>query len=406
MQKRMYQNLIAQHFAENRQMLFLSGPRQVGKTTAARTYGEGQAGSTYFSWDVQNDRRLILRGAESVAAEAGLQVASAHPRLCMFDEIHKYRKWKSFIKGFFDKYEQRAQVIVTGSGKLDVYRAGGDSLMGRYFPLRMHPFSVAELVNPVLEMPTTLVRPEPGSLDNDHFEALLTFGGFPEPLLRQQETFWRRWRGLRSQQLFREDLREITRIQDLGQVETLAEILCHRAGQLTSYTNLANEINASVDSIRRWIKTLELLYYCFSVRPWYKNVARSLRKEPKYYLWDWSQATDTGSRNENFVASALLKAVHTWTDLGLGEFGLYYLRDKQKREVDLLVVRDAKPWFLVEVKSGDRNRISPALSYFQKATGAPHAFQVVMDLPFAEIDCFGYNEPVIVPARTLLAQLV
>jgi len=172
-----------------------------------------------------------------------------------------------------------------------------------------------------------------------------------------------------------------------------------------SYASLSRQVRASVDSIRRWVRTLEALYFCFSVRPWYHNVARSLRKEPKIYLWDWSQLDDAGARFENLVASALLKSVHLWTDLGYGEFSLHYIRDKEKREVDFVVIRDGQPWFLVEVKGSESARLSPQLERFQGQTGASHAFQVALDALPVERDCFAVTRPVIVPARTFLTQL-
>ena len=85
-------------------------------------------------------------------------------------------------------------------------------------------------------------------------------------------------------------------------------------------------------------------------------------------------------------------------------YELRYLRDKQKREVDFLVVRDRRPWFLVEVKKGETG-LSPALAHFQRQTKAEHAFQVVLELPFEKADCFRVHHPVVVPAKTFLSQL-
>jgi predicted AAA+ superfamily ATPase len=201
-------------------------------------------------------------------------------------------------------------------------------------------------------------------------------------------------------------LRDLTRIQELGQVEMLAELLRTQVGQLTSYSYLAKNVRVSVDTVRRWIATLESLYYCFTVKPWHRNIARALRKEPKYYLWDWSQVDDAGARAENLVASALLKAAHWWTETGQGEFGLHFIRDKQKREVDFVVTRNQQPWILVEVKSSEKAQLSDSLSYFQKQTRAEHAFQLAMEANFIERDCFEHHDPIIVPASTLLAQLV
>jgi predicted AAA+ superfamily ATPase len=188
-------------------------------------------------------------------------------------------------------------------------------------------------------------------------------------------------------------------------METLMELLAERTAQALVYANLAHEIQVSVDTVKRWVDLLARMHYGFIVRPWFKNVAKSLRKEPKWFLRDWGGVADEGARAETLIACHLLKAVEGWTDLGFGDFELRYLRDKQKREVDFLVVRDRKPWFLVEAKLGD-TRLSPSLGYFQDQTKAPHAFQVVMNVTFEPADCFAIHRPVVVPAKTFLSQLL
>jgi predicted AAA+ superfamily ATPase len=384
-------------------MVFLSGPRQVGKTTVAKQLGNSFAEECYFSWDNQLHREIIVKGQQAVATELGLDRLTGNKPLCTFDELHKYQHWRDFLKGFFDQYENRTHVLVTGSASLETFRRGGDSLMGRYFPFSLHPVSVAECNN---LNPVGVINTQPLNIDESQWDALWRFGGFPEPFLKANQRFYNRWRGLRTEQLFREDLRDLTRIQELGQVEMLAELLRTQVGQLTSYSYLAKNIRVSVDTIRRWINTLESLFYCFTIKPWHSNVARALRKEPKYYLWDWSQVDDPGARAENLVACALLKAVHWWTETGEGNYGLHFIRDKQKREVDFLVSRDQQPWFLVEVKSSNKANLSDSLEYFQQQVKASHAFQVAMDAAFIERDCFEIHHPIIVPARTFLAQLV
>lgn len=394
---------IIRHCRDHRQMLFLSGARQVGKTTIARSVAESFPTSLYLNWDNQTHRETILDGPEEIASQLGLDRLQTKPPLCTFDELHKYRHWRDFLKGFFDEFEGRARVMVTGSASLQTFRRGGDSLMGRYFPYTLHPVSVAETVS---QRPAELIRREPAEIDPEQWDVLWRFGGFPEPFVRADQRFHNRWKRLRTEQLFREDLRDLTRIQELGQIEVLAELLRSQAGQLTSYTYLAQRVRVSVDTIRRWIAVLESLFYCFTIRPWHRNIARSLRKEPKYFLWDWSQVDDPGARAENLVANALLKAVHWWTESGQGDFGLHFVRDKEKREVDFLVTRDQNPWFLVEVKRSGKARLSESLTRFQQQTQAPYAFQVAMDLDFVERDCFEIDQPLIVPAKTFLAQLV
>lgn len=397
--ERLYDRMLGEHFARHRQMAFVSGPRQVGKTTTCRALG-----SAYLNWDSVADRRLILQGAQVVAEHLGLEQLQAQLPLIVFDELHKYSRWKNFLKGFFDVYGSRVRIIVTGSSRLDIIRRGSDSLMGRYFPFRMHPWTVGEAIRTVLpEQPEQPVQ-SPTAIAEADWQALLTHGGFPEPYLHRDARFTRRWRALRQEQLTRGDLREVARLQELGQMEALVAVLAERsAGQLV-YANLASEIDVSADTAKRWVDLLGRLHHGFLVRPWYNNVAKALRKEPKWYLRDWSGVDDAGARAETFVACHLLKAVECWTDLGLGRFELRYLRDKLKREVDFVVVRDRKPWFLVEVKTGD-TRLSPALAHFQRQTGARHAFQLVMDLPFQRVDSFQRTDPVMVPAKSLLSQL-
>ena len=275
--------------------------------------------------------------------------------------------------------------------------------MGRYFLYRIHPFSVAECISTKLSFEELNKQRE---CNPQLFESLWEYGGFPDPFLKQNKRFYQRWRHLRLQQLFREDIRDLTHIQEIGQLEIFSKLLKHQTSQLVNFTNLSNKSQVSVNTIKRWISVLENFYYCFLIRPWTKNLSRSLIKTPKLYLWDWSDIHDEGSKAENFIASHLLKAIHFWMDSGLGEYGLYYLRDKEKREVDFLVTKNSEPWFLVEVKYSGNNSISESLYRFQEQTKAPHAFQIVINMPYKNIDCFEYNEPIIVPARTFLSQLV
>lgn len=395
--KRKYEPLLNDHFTQNNQMAFVAGPRQVGKSTSCLAFADQPH---YFNWDSEDHRRVILNGPAAVADVIGATTINT----IVFDELHKYPEWKNFLKGFYDTYaHKRFHVVVTGSSRLDLYRKGADSLMGRYFMYRMHPLSVGELSN------TTLPAEEvsfPTPISQDNFATLLQFGGFPEPYLKNNARFYNRWKSTRLKLLFREDLRETSRVFEVSQVEILAEMLRQQAGQLVSYASLARKVSVSIDSIRRWISVLASLYFCFQIRPWSKNISRSILKNPKIYLTDWSLVDDKGAKNENFVACHLQKAVNWWQDLGYGTYELYYLRTKDKREVDFLVARNGKPWFIVEVKSSSHKRVSENLAYFKTRTGAEHAFEVVMDLPYEDVDCFEYDYPVRVPAMTFLSQLI
>ena len=378
-------------------MAFVLGPRQVGKTTTCLALAD-----CYLDWDHVQHQRLVLDGPDSVAQFAALDELRSEPVTIAFDELHKFSRWKQFIKGLFDTYSDRSRSIVTGSSRLDVFRRGGDSLMGRYFIYRMHPFSLAELIS--TEVSESLTR-SPKPIGDEEWQALVQLGGYPEPLLRADQRFSRRWNRLRHEQLFKEDVRDLTRVQELSQLEALGTLLASRSGEQLIMANLAQEVRVAPNTLKAWIEILCSLHFGFLVRPWFRNVAKALRKEPKWFLRDWSGVVDPGKRAETLVACHLLKAVEYWTDRGVGDFELRYLRDKLKREVDFIVIRDGEPWFWVEVKSAD-DRMSEHLAYFQDATGARHAFQVALESPYVEADCFARTDCVKVPARTFLSQLV
>jgi len=394
---RFYTAVLKDHLEKNHQMALVSGPRQVGKTTTCRLLSD-----QYLNWDNTDDRRRLLRGPAALAETLGLDRLQAKPAVTVFDELHKYSKWKSLLKGFFDTYGDRVQLIVTGGSRLDVFRRGSDSLMGRYLLYRMHPWSVGESLR--TNVPAREIQP-PSEIASVEWDALWEHGGFPEPFLRRDSRFTRRWRSLRQEQLSREDLREVAQVADLGTMETLMQILAERSAQQLVYSNLAREIQVSVDTVKRWVDLLARLHYGFMIRPWFTNVAKSLRKEPKWFQRDWSGLEDDGARAETLVAGHLLKAVEGWKDLGFGDFQLRYLRDKLKREVDFLVVKNRKPWFLVEVQLSETS-LSPSLAHFQAQTKAAHAFQLVVNLAYQPSDCFRVHRPIVVPGRTFLSQLL
>lgn len=378
-------------------MAFLSGPRQVGKTSVCR-----ELAPLYLNWDDQDARETILKGPAAVARVAGLDHLQAVGDVLAFDEIHRYARWKTFLKGFFDVYGDGLRIIVTGSSRLDVYKRGGDSLMGRYFLYRMHPLSVAELSS-VSPRSTPITPPSP--LDDAEWTALWNYGGFPEPFTRRDIRFSRRWQTLRNAQLLREDVRELTRIGEIDQLIALSTLLDARSGQQIVFTTLAKEVRVSENTVRTWTGVLSALHRGFLVKPWHRSVTAAIRKAPKWFLRDWSSIDDEGQRAETLVGCHLLKAVEGWSDMGLGRFELFYVRDKQKREIDFLVTKDQKPWFLAEVKKSD-TALSPALDHMQRQLGAEHAFQVVIDEPFVKKDCFARRTPTVVPARTFLSQLL
>lgn len=396
--ERLYDNLLKEHFKDEKKMAFVVGPRQIGKTTSSRA---ALPGAFYLNWDNPEHRALILKGPATIAAAAGGDNLTENKPAIIFDELHKFQRWKSYLKGFFDTYGGRIKICVTGSARLNVYKHGGDSLMGRYFIYRMHPFSVREIRSSMVSTGPII---KPGALAKAAVENLITFGGFPEPFVRHDHRFSNRWKRLRADQLFREDLRDITHIGDVNAVRMLSEMIVMSTGGTLNYSHIANDLQVSVDTVRRWIDVLESVYFCFRIRPYSRKIARSLLKEPKAYPVDWSALSDPGKRYECMVASHLRKFADYCSDTGMADCELYYVRDKAKREVDFLMTRDQKPWMLVEVKSGDEP-ISESLRYFKIATGAPHAFQISFKTPYVDADCFEHTDPIKVPALTFLSQL-
>jgi uncharacterized protein len=319
-------------------MVFISGPRQVGKTTCARQVLAKLPG-VYYTWDSVDDKKSILAGKWP---EAGLVV---------LDEIHKYKQWKNFIKGHFDKRRDSLAFLVTGSARLNIYKKGGDSLQGRYHHHRLHPLSVGELEKSV-RLPVPFRKLELGPAGSagliDH---LLAFGGFPEPFFAASERTLRRWRKERYEQVIHEDVRDASNIHDLGLIEIFTSMLGPRTGSPLSLNSMREDLNVSHRTVMNWFSVLQHLYICYALPPFHGKMVNALKKEPKVYLWDWSEVRDPGARLENCVAGHLLKLCHGLCDREGFNARLWYLRDRQKREVDFLMTVDERPWYADEVNT-------------------------------------------------------
>lgn len=400
--KRLYEAIIHEHLEKYDLMVFLCGPRQVGKTTLAQSLAGAKNGYLYVNWDNLDDRQRILEGPSKLLQEALLSHSSKRKLFLILDEIHKYPEWSSFVKGIYDTYKDELKIIVTGSARLNVYRRGGDSMMGRYFQYRMHPLSVGELLH---SQPSKKVLREPKKLSATKLNELMEFGGFPKPFLSKDKKFVSRWQDLRHQQLINQDLRDISDVKMTSKIEVLIQLISSQSGQLFNYSNTATKIRVSNFTVRHWMDILEELYYCFKIHPWSTNVERSLLKNPKYYLWDWSRIKDKGARVENFVASHLLKAVHYWNDTGQGQYDLHFIRDKEQHEVDFLVVENGNPWMLIEVKSGEDKQLSKSLKKFQEQLKPKYTVQLAYDMPYSDFDVRDIKKAKIMPMITFLSQL-
>lgn len=340
-------------------MVFLGGPRQVGKTTLAqgliKNYRDEHP--AYLNWDLDADKKKIKE-----------REWPKNEPLIVLDEIHKFKNWRNLIKGFYDKLKNSHAFLVTGSARLDHFRKGGDSLLGRYHYYRLHPYSLPEV-----------------GFHEGHLERLLAFGGFPESFHQSDERQLRRWHIQRLNRLVRTDLRDWEDVKDLERIFSLAEELPNRVGAPLSVNSLANDIEADFKTIKRWLGILSALYYSFQISPFGSSKIRAVKKEQKLYMWDWSQVESKGLRFENLVASHLLKYCHFLEDTQGHRAELRFLRDTDKREVDFVVIKNKKPLFAVECKHGEKS-ISPHLLYFKERTSIPHFYQVHLGKVHRQVD--------------------
>ena len=334
-------------------MVFVGGPRQVGKTTLALSLlVDGDADEShpgYLNWDALEDRDNIMRG-----------LLPPNQSLMVFDEVHKYAQWRNLLKGLYDKNRSRVSFLVTGSARLDYYRKGGDSLQGRYHYYRLHPFSAMEMDS----------RPSKSML-----EQLLRFGGFPEPLFKAEDRFHRRWLREHLARTAHEDLRDLEHVREVSMIDLLLAHLPECVGSPLSVNSLSHLLQVAHATVERWLTILERLYVCYRIPPFGAKRIRAVKKEKKLYFWDWSRIESPGVRFENMVAGQLQKYCHLIEDTEGRVMELRYIRDTDRREVDFVVLRDGQPEFAVECKSGERPT-SPACRYFMERTDIPKFFQV------------------------------
>jgi predicted AAA+ superfamily ATPase len=288
--------------------------------------------------------------------------------LIIFDELHKLKNWKSKIKGIYDTAGLPPGLLVSGSARLETSRKGGDSLVGRFFTYRLHPLTVKEIIASLKEKPATALA------------KLLTLGGFPEPYLQNDQAYAKRWRRTLLDSILRGDLLDLERVRDLKSMEILIDLLRARVGSTTSFSFLAQDLQVSVHTVKHWLQILEDLCVVFSVRPYHRNIARSLLKEPKYYFYDTGAVEGgIGPRLENTLALALCRELQWVEDMTGSRMALHYLRDRDGNEVDFLALIDGKPVLMVEGKTGD-DAFAKALWHFGRYFPQTPKIQAVLEL--------------------------
>ncbi len=338
-----------------RKMVFVGGPRQCGKTTLAKALLARAERGRYFDWDLDEDRRDILEKKWADSDE-----------LLVFDELHKFPRWKTWLKGVFDANRNRHRMLVAGSARLDVYRRGGDSMLGRYHYWRLHPFTLDEYPR--------------GLSFQQAFDRLMTLGGFPEPFLEGDEREARRWRRARLERVLRDDVRDLESVRDIQTLSLFVDLLRSRVGGMVVLASLANELQVAPKTAGRWLEVIERMYLAFAVRPVTKKIPRAVLKPPKVYFFDNGDVIgDQGARFENLVATHLLKRIHFLGDRDGYRYELRYIRNKEGREVYFAILKEDRVEMLVEAKWSD-DAPSRGLTYYADLLDPARTVQVVAGL--------------------------
>ncbi len=381
-----------------KKMVMIAGPRQCGKTTLAKSIARKfDKNFTYYNWDIETDKRLILQ-----------RELNAGSKLWVLDELHKFRKWRNWLKGLFDQHHPEHAFLVTGSAMLDAFSRGGDSLQGRYYLHRLHPFTLAELINPK-KMPTWREAldcsiPVPASAQNT-LSDLLLLGGFPEPYLSQSAKEASRWRLAYGARIVREEIRSLEQVQNLDGMELLFDRLPVTIGSTLSINSLREDLQVAFETARNWLNIFERLYAIFRIAPFGAPRIKAVKKEQKLYFWDWARVEDEAARLENLIAVHLLCFVHWQEDVEGEKWDVRYFRDKQGHEVDFILLRKGEPVCAIEVKKEDRS-LDSSLKYFLERVKVPYAFQLSLgSKDFHPLPINGCKVRVM-PAHRFLGQLV
>ena len=375
MQRRDYLKKIWSDFNAEKNLILVSGPRQAGKTTFAKDIASTEPVSLYFNYDIPANKARILTNPtffEEVDRKKG------NLPLIILDEIHKYRDWKNYLKGIYDGYADEFRFLVTGSGRLSLSRKKGDALAGRYLHFHLYPFTIGEIFASSIGMEDVSIIteiPEQNAIAHEAWETMFRVSGFPEPFLKGTKLKYRRWANSYHSQVIRDDIRDEFAVRQVDTMEALYFLLSECVGSPFSFSNHARTLKISHKTVSSWIKVFEQFFLVLKIRPYSKRISRSLVKEPKIYFYDYCRIRDEALRFENMVAIELSRAVTHWNDFGLGEYKLWYLRNKQKEEVDFLVTENANPLFMVEAKLSETS-VSPHLVKFQNILHIP-AIQLI-----------------------------
>ena len=376
-------------------MSFICGPRQIGKTTLVQNHLERiKQSENYHNWDSLSLRQQFASNSfffienMSLPASPEIKLGERERQWVVFDEIHKYPRWKNILKGYYDEWKNSINFVISGSARLDYLRRSGDSLVGRYFLFKMNPLHPHDLTGFIINRdsawhPKAPLVPfdETDKTFQDATTQLYDLSGFPEPLSVGTKDFYERWKNNHISLITSEDVRDLSRITHIQKLQTLVFLLPERVGSPLSLNNMKGILGCAHASIKNWLEALKKVYLIFDIAPYASKLTRSVRKEHKYYFWDWGLLEDSGKRFENFIAVELQRAVSAWNEWGKGDYQLMYVRTKDGREVDFVITERDQTHLLIECKMNEKN-LAPNLMYFKNRIKAPIAFQVINELAY------------------------
>lgn len=347
-------------------MVFIWWPRQVWKTTLSLDiWGKYYKKYTYLNWDNIEHKKRILKSEYDYESN-----------IIIFDEIHKYNNWKNLLKWEYDVKKDKYDFLVTWSARLDIYQKWWDSMLWRYYYYRLHPFSLAEILNIENDFSNHISLNFQDNFFNEELNNLLNFWWFPEVFLKKDLRTLNRWKKDRIKRIIYEDIRDLNNLRDLWILEILVNILNTKVWSIFSINSLVEDLQITNNTITSWVEILEKVYYCYRIYPYTKSSLKSLKKEPKLFLWDYMEIKNIWNKNENLVSNHLLKWIHFLQDVYWYDVKLQYIRDKEKREVDFAILIDDKLEYLIEVKTSDTS-LSKSLLYYKEKLWVKNCFQVV-----------------------------
>lgn len=368
-------------------MRFIAGPRQSGKTTLAQTFlNENNMVKMYYNWDQRVVRERYYQNSYFYYEDV-LSLPKRAKKWVCFDEIHKMPKWKNILKDLYDSDYKKIRFIITGSARLDLFRKSGDSLTGRYYLFHLFPFSLHDFVYSKKSKYLRDKLPQKSAdtfveecLDNLNYrqeamDKLLNFSGFPEPLIEAKDNLLLMWKNNYIDTVIREDARDLTNVKNLENIARMVHILPSKIGSPLSINSLTTDIEVSYPAVKNYLYTLELCYLIFKIPPYSKKISRSIKKEQKIYFFDWTRNKSESIRFENYIAFELFNLVTFWSDHGLGNYNLHFVRNRNGQETDFLITLDNNPWLLIEAKLNDESIDS---HHIRQA-------EILDDIPFVQL---------------------